>query len=81
VSGGCPASAVNLRAKAARDGPAWAPSCEQLRRAEHFINAGLRSGSLSPVIDRTFDLDDVVQAHRYLESNAQIGKIVLTVQH
>jgi len=54
---------------------------EQLRRAEHFINAGLRSGSLSPVIDRTFDLDDVVQAHRYLESNAQIGKIVLTVQH
>jgi NADPH:quinone reductase-like Zn-dependent oxidoreductase len=54
---------------------------QQLRRAEHFINAGLRSGSLSPVIDRTFDLDDVAQAHRYLESNAQIGKIVLTVQH
>jgi NADPH:quinone reductase-like Zn-dependent oxidoreductase len=54
---------------------------DQRRRAEHFINAGVRSGSLSPVIDRTFDLDDVVQAHRYLESNAQIGKIVLTVQH
>jgi len=53
---------------------------QQLRRAEHFINAGLRSGSLAPVIDRTFDLDDVVQAHRYLESNAQLGKIVLTVQ-
>jgi NADPH:quinone reductase-like Zn-dependent oxidoreductase len=54
---------------------------QQLRRAEHFINAGLRSGSLSPVIDRTFDFHDVVQAHRYLESNAQLGKIVLTVQH
>lgn len=53
---------------------------QQLRRAELFINAGLRSGSLSPVIDRTFDLDDVVQAHRYLESNAQVGKIVLTVR-
>jgi NADPH:quinone reductase-like Zn-dependent oxidoreductase len=54
---------------------------QQLRRAEHFINAGLRSGSLSPVIDRTFDLDDVVQAHRHLESNEQVGKIVLTVRH
>ena len=51
----------------------------QLRRAEHFINAGLRSGSLSPIIDRTFDLDDVVQAHRHLESNTQVGKIVLTI--
>jgi NADPH:quinone reductase-like Zn-dependent oxidoreductase len=51
------------------------------RRAEHFINAGLRSGSLAPVIDRTFDLTDVVAAHRHLESNTQVGKIVLTVRH
>ena len=54
---------------------------QQLRRAEQFINAGLRSGSLSPVVDRTFELDDVVQAHHYLESNAQVGKVVLTVRH
>jgi NADPH:quinone reductase-like Zn-dependent oxidoreductase len=54
---------------------------EKLRRAKHFINAGLRTGSLSPVIGQTFDLEDVVEAHRYLESNAQVGKIVLTVQH
>ncbi|MGW0810848.1 zinc-dependent alcohol dehydrogenase family protein [Nonomuraea sp. NPDC002799] len=54
---------------------------QQRRRAEHFINAGLRAGTLRPVIDRTFDLGDVVQAHRHLESNVQIGKIVLTVQH
>lgn len=53
----------------------------RLRRAKHFINAGLRSGSLSPVIDRTFDLADVVAAHRHLESNTQFGKIVLTVEH
>lgn len=52
---------------------------EQLRRAEHLINAGLRAGSLKPVIDATFDLDDVVEAHHRLESNVQIGKIVLTV--
>jgi NADPH:quinone reductase-like Zn-dependent oxidoreductase len=53
---------------------------QQLRRAELFINSGLRSASLSPVIDRTFDLDDVVVAHRYVESNAQVGKVVLTVR-
>jgi NADPH:quinone reductase-like Zn-dependent oxidoreductase len=53
---------------------------ERLDRAKHFINAGLRSGSLSPLIDRTFDLDDVVEAHRYLESNGQLGKVVLTVR-
>jgi NADPH:quinone reductase-like Zn-dependent oxidoreductase len=51
----------------------------QRRRAEHLINAGLLAGTLAPVIARTFDLDDVADAHRYLESNAQIGKVVLTV--
>jgi NADPH:quinone reductase-like Zn-dependent oxidoreductase len=33
------------------------------------------------VVARTFDLADIVEAHRYLESNAQIGKIVVTVPH
>jgi NADPH:quinone reductase-like Zn-dependent oxidoreductase len=56
-------------------------SPDRLKRAKHFINAGLRTGSLRPVIDRAFDLADVVAAHRYLESNAQLGKIVLTVGH
>ena len=53
----------------------------RLRRAKHFVNAGVRAGTLRPVIDRTFDLTDVVAAHRHLESNAQFGKIVLTVDH
>ncbi|GAB3976981.1 zinc-dependent alcohol dehydrogenase family protein [Actinoallomurus acanthiterrae] len=54
---------------------------ERLRHAKHFINAGLRTGSLRPVIDRTFDLTDVTAAHQHLESNTQFGKIILTVQH
>ncbi|MDJ1130690.1 zinc-dependent alcohol dehydrogenase family protein [Streptomyces iconiensis] len=52
-----------------------------LRRAEAFINAGLRSGSFTPVVDRVFELADIVEAHRYLESNTQVGKIVATVPH
>ncbi|MFE2941484.1 zinc-dependent alcohol dehydrogenase family protein [Streptomyces sp. NPDC059255] len=54
---------------------------ERLRRAVAFVNAGLASGSFTPVIDRTFDLADIADAHRYLEANGQVGKIVVTVRH
>jgi NADPH:quinone reductase-like Zn-dependent oxidoreductase len=54
---------------------------ERVRRAETFITDGLRAGALAPVIDRTFDLADIVEAHRYMESDTQVGKIVVTVQH
>jgi NADPH:quinone reductase-like Zn-dependent oxidoreductase len=52
---------------------------ERLERAKMFINAGLADGSFKPVIAKTFPLDKIVEAHRYLESNQQIGKIVVTV--
>ncbi|NEE01085.1 zinc-dependent alcohol dehydrogenase family protein [Phytoactinopolyspora halotolerans] len=54
---------------------------ERLRRAEAFVLSGLRSGALRPVVDRTFELEHMVEAHRYMESNVQIGKIVVTVSH
>ncbi|WP_322779422.1 zinc-dependent alcohol dehydrogenase family protein [Frankia sp. Cas4] len=53
----------------------------RLRRAEAFVASGLRTGAFQPVVDRTFDLEEIVAAHRYMESNAQIGKIVVTVTH
>ena len=34
---------------------------------------------LKPISARTFPLDQIVEAHRYLESNQQIGKLVVTV--
>jgi len=37
-------------------------------------------GLLQPVIDRVFPLDEVAEAHRYMESNANFGKIVLAHQ-
>jgi NADPH:quinone reductase-like Zn-dependent oxidoreductase len=40
---------------------------------------GLAEGRLKPVIAKTFPLGEIVEAHRYLESNQQIGKIVVTV--
>jgi NADPH:quinone reductase-like Zn-dependent oxidoreductase len=52
---------------------------ERLKAAASFILDGLAKGALKPVIARTFRLDEIVAAHRYLESNDQIGKIVVTV--
>lgn len=51
------------------------------RRAEAiaYIQAGLARGTLRPVIDKSFALAEIADAHRYLESNVQLGKIVVTV--
>ena len=53
---------------------------DMLNRGKQFIYDGLASGFLKPVIDSTFKLADIVDAHRYMESNRQKGKIVVTVQ-
>ena len=39
----------------------------------------LASGSMKPVVDRTFPLEEAAEAHRYMETNANFGKIVLTI--
>ncbi|MGC1459628.1 MAG: zinc-dependent alcohol dehydrogenase family protein [Steroidobacteraceae bacterium] len=52
---------------------------DRYQRARDTIQAGLASGHLKPVIAKTFTLDEIAAAHAYLESNQQIGKIVVTV--
>jgi len=51
----------------------------RLERAKQFVLEGLTSRQLKPVIAKTFALSEIVEAHRYQESNRQIGKIVVTV--
>jgi NADPH:quinone reductase-like Zn-dependent oxidoreductase len=47
--------------------------------AKDTILAGLSGGHLRPVIARTFEgLHAVPDANRYLESNEQVGKVVVT---
>lgn len=36
-----------------------------------------RPGSSNPHVDRVFSLDDVAEAHRYLEDDQATGKVVL----
>ncbi|WEB45032.1 zinc-dependent alcohol dehydrogenase family protein [Streptomyces yunnanensis] len=52
---------------------------QRLRRGEAFVASGLRSGAFRPVVDRVFDLDEIVEAHRYMEAGTQVGKIVVRV--
>jgi NADPH:quinone reductase-like Zn-dependent oxidoreductase len=49
---------------------------EKLKVAVAYIRKGFDEGELKPVIDRTFPFDQIVEAHRYLETNGQFGKIV-----
>jgi putative PIG3 family NAD(P)H quinone oxidoreductase len=39
----------------------------------------LERGAVRPVVDRIFPLNQVAEAHRYLESNATFGKVVIDV--
>jgi len=52
---------------------------ERFARNRALILQGLASGHLRPVIAKTFPFSQIVAAHRFLESNQQIGKIVVTL--
>jgi NADPH:quinone reductase-like Zn-dependent oxidoreductase len=43
-----------------------------------LLNA-FSSGALKPVLDRTFPFERIADAHAYMLSDAQIGKIVVTM--
>ncbi len=44
-----------------------------------YIFPGLASGAFKPWIAKTFPFERIVDAHRYLESNDQFGKVAVTV--
>lgn len=54
-------------------------SPERLARGLDYIYHQLQSGKLKVVIDKVFPLEQYRDAHRYLESNEQIGRVVVTV--
>ncbi len=53
---------------------------QKLEQAKTYILEGLTTGNLRPVISKTFPFEQIVEAHEYLESNQQIGKIVVTIE-
>jgi NADPH:quinone reductase-like Zn-dependent oxidoreductase len=59
----------------------WLTSGDPARQkaAVEFVLKGLEAGALKPIIDRTFNFDEMRDAHRYLEKSGQFGKIVVSV--
>ena len=49
----------------------------KLERLKRFVTDGVASGALAPRIARSFPLEQIVEAHRFLESNTQVGKVVV----
>lgn len=58
----------------------FVPIPEKVQAAAEFIYKGFASGAFKPIIAKVFKLEEIVEAHRYLESNAQIGKVVVTAK-
>lgn len=52
---------------------------ERYARTSKIIVQGLAEGHLKPVIAKTFPLAQIGEANAYLESNQQVGKVVVSV--
>jgi NADPH:quinone reductase-like Zn-dependent oxidoreductase len=50
-----------------------------LKVAEEYVYDRLADGRFVPKIAKTFPFEQVVEAYKYMESNQQIGKVVITV--
>ncbi|HZW01543.1 MAG TPA: NAD(P)-dependent alcohol dehydrogenase [Candidatus Deferrimicrobium sp.] len=46
-----------------------------------YLTRLVEAGELQPVIDRRYRLDEIVEAHRYVEQEHKRGNVVITVAH
>ena len=53
---------------------------EALAAGKKYVYERLADGRFRPKIAETFPFAQTVEAYRYLESNAQVGKVVITVE-
>lgn len=47
----------------------------------NFLKSLVESGDFKPLIDRTYNLDDIVEAYKYVETRQKVGNVVISIQH
>jgi NADPH:quinone reductase-like Zn-dependent oxidoreductase len=52
---------------------------DKLREAKKYVYDRLEDGRFRPKVAKIFPFAQTVEAYKYLESNAQVGKVVISV--
>jgi NADPH:quinone reductase-like Zn-dependent oxidoreductase len=55
------------------------PSSRVTKKDLVFLKELIEAGKFRVVIDRTYALEDVVEAHRYVDTEQKVGNVILTV--
>jgi NADPH:quinone reductase-like Zn-dependent oxidoreductase len=46
-----------------------------------FLKARIEAGGIKPVVDRVYTMDEIVEAHRYVEQGHKMGNVAVKVEH